>query len=213
VRAERFRPPVTLSGRYVDLVPLDRSHAAELALAARDPEVVRYLVLPMQGTREDAESVISVLLGRQRASTDLPFATRLRSSGAVVGMTRFLHIDPEDESIEIGGTFLDPTYWRTPLNTDAKLTMLRHAFDSGGVHRVTLQTDLRNERSQRAIARLGAVREGVHREDRRLPDGYFRSSVVFSILASEWPAVRDRLERALAPPWTPPPSPVRRSER
>ena len=202
--AARFRPPLTLTGRYVELVPLERRHAPELLRAAHDPEVQRYLIQPLGTSLAETERVVDQLLRQQAEGTDLPFATRLRSSGEVVGMTRFLRIDPKDDHVDIGGTFLDIRYWRTPVNTDAKLSMLRHAFDVARVHRVSLQTDLRNERSQRAIVRLGAVREGLLREDRVLPDGAsYRSSVIFGILASEWPAVRARLEDALQSPWEP----------
>ncbi|HYA11004.1 MAG TPA: GNAT family protein [Thermoplasmata archaeon] len=198
---ERFRPPLTLRGRHVELVPLERSHAPGLLHAARDPAVSQFLVYPVGPSLAEVERLVTALLERQAAGTDLAFATRLREDGTVVGMTRFLHIDAENDSVEIGGTFLDSAYWRTPLNTDAKLTMLRYAFEPAAVHRVWLQTDLRNARSQAAIARLGASREGVHREDRRLPNGYYRSSVVYSVLASEWPAVAARLEGALQRPW------------
>lgn len=200
---ERFRPPVTLTGVHVDLVPLERSHTAALLHAARDPEVQRFLLHPLGGSRSSVEAVLDQILREQAAGTDLAFTTRLRSTGEIVGMTRFLRIDPPNDSVEIGGTFLDSRYWRTPLNTDSKLAMLRYAFEVASVHRVALQTDLRNERSQAAIARLGAVREGVRREDRRLPNGTFRSSVLFSLLESEWPAARDRLELALRREWSP----------
>jgi N-acetyltransferase len=207
VRIERFRPPLELRGRYVDLVPLDRSHAPALLSAVRDPEVQRYLARPVGTTLAEVEATVDFLLGHQSAGTDVPFATRLRSTGTVVGMTRFLRLDPENDSVDIGGTYLDSGYWRSPLNTDAKLTMLRHAFDEAGVHRVSLQTDSRNVRSQEAIARLGAVREGVLREDRHLPNGYYRSSVIFSVLAPEWPEVRRRLEEKLARSWDGAPAP------
>jgi N-acetyltransferase len=202
VRSERFRPPVTLAGRYVELVPLDRAHAPALQQAARDPEVSRFLIHQVGPSVEAVAALLGMVLQRQSSGTDLAFTTRLRTTGAVVGMTRFLHIDPENDSVEIGGTFLDSAFWRTPLNTDAKLAMLRYAFDEGGAHRVWLQTDVRNERSQAAITRLGAVREGVLREDRRVPSGRYRTSIIFSILASEWPDVRRRLEASLERPWT-----------
>ena len=203
MRAEPWRPPLTLGGTYVELLPLEASHAAAIAAAGRDPEVLRYLALPPGPTVGGAEAAIAILLERQRQGTDVPFVTRLRSTGEVIGMTRYLHLDLENDSVEIGGTFVTRALWRTPVNTDAKLAMLRHAFEVGGAHRVVLQTDLRNARSQAAIARLGAVREGEHREDRHLPDGYRRTSVIFSILAPEWPAVRDRLRASLARPWNP----------
>ena len=202
MRSEAFRPPLTLTGRYVELVPLERSHAPALLEAARDPEVSRYLVRPVGPTLADVERLVGWILEHQADGTALAFTTVLRATGAVVGMTRFLDVNPEDDSVQIGGTFLERAYWRTPLNTDAKLEMLRYAFETGRAHRVWLQTDVRNERSQAAIARLGALREGVHREDRRFPNGTYRSSVVFSILAGEWPRVRERLSAARERPWT-----------
>lgn len=202
---ERWRPPFTLGGRYVELVPMERAHVAAIAEAARDPEVIRFLAQPPGPTVADAEALVATLLERQRQGTDVPFTTRLRATGEVVGMTRYLHLDLDNDAVEIGGTFVRRDLWRSPVNTDAKLAMLRHAFEVGGAHRVVLQTDLRNLRSQSAIARLGAVREGEHREDRRLPDGYRRTSVVFSILEPEWPAVRERLSAALDRPWSPGP--------
>jgi RimJ/RimL family protein N-acetyltransferase len=203
MRPEPWRPPFTLTGRYVELAPLEASHAAAIA-GAGDPEAIRYLGLPPGPSVEQAAATVATLLERQRQGSDVPFTTRLRSTGAVVGMTRFLHLDLENDAVEIGGTLVARSLWRTPVNTDAKLAMLRHAFEVAGAHRVVLQTDLRNTRSQAAIARLGAVREGEHREDRHLPDGYRRTSVVYAILAGEWPTVRRRLDEALARPWEPP---------
>jgi RimJ/RimL family protein N-acetyltransferase len=208
VRAAAFRPPVTLVGRYLELVPLETSHAAALLHAARDPEVSRFLVAPIGPGLGDVQSLIALLLRHQEEGHELAFVTRLRRERTVVGASRFIHLDVENGSVEIGGTFLDSEYWRSPLNTDAKLAMLRHAFEVGGAHRVWLQTDVRNVRSQAAIARLGAVREGVHREDRLLSSGSYRSSVVFSILSSEWPTVRSDLEAKLGRPWSPPPAAV-----
>lgn len=204
MRSESFRPPLTLEGRYVRLVPLDPAHAPALRVAANDPEIRRYLLDGPGTTREDLDAVIALLLGRQKLGTDLPFTTVRASDGVPVGMSRFLHIDRPNDAVEIGGTWLDSRYWRTPFNTESKYLLLRHAFDREGVHRVCLQSDVRNVGSRRAILRLGAVEEAVLREDRLLPDGGYRSSVFFSILQSEWPAVRGRLEEALLRPWSPP---------
>jgi N-acetyltransferase len=204
MREESLRAPLTLTGRYVELVPLERSHVAQLWRLASRHEVTQYLRTGPVVSPEDLDRVVQDLLAAQANGTDLPFTTRLLPSHRPIGMTRFLRIDRINEGVEIGGTWLDPALWRTPVNTEAKLLMLRHAFEVERAHRVQLQTDARNERSQRAIARLGAQREGVLREDVVLPDGYRRSSVYFSILATEWPAVRDRLEALLAAPWTPP---------
>jgi N-acetyltransferase len=204
MRDESFRTPVTLTGRYVELVPLAPAHVAELWRSAARPEVTRYLRAGPVALPDDLGRIVAEQLEAQRAGTDLPFATRLVRTHRAIGMTRFLRIDRANEGVEIGGTWLDPGFWRTPVNTEAKLLMLGHAFEVEHAHRVQLQTDLRNERSQRAIARLGAQREGVLREDVVMPDGYRRSSVYFSILAAEWPAVRARLEAMLARAWSPP---------
>jgi RimJ/RimL family protein N-acetyltransferase len=194
VRAESFRPPVALEGRHVALLPLERSHREALQRAVGDPEVGRYLATPPGTTLEEMDRLLDLLLERQAAGTDLAFTiVRARDRGPI-GMTRFLHIDRENESVEIGGTWLERPAWRTPANTEAKLLLFRHAFEVEGAFRVSLQTDLRNERSRRAIARLGATLEGVSRGDRLTPTGYRRSSVVYSVLADEWPRVRARLE-------------------
>jgi RimJ/RimL family protein N-acetyltransferase len=199
MRPESFRTPVTLTGQHVELVPLDPSHSAELYGAARHPEVTQYLRSGPVESMADMDALISILLAAQATGTDLPFTTRLLPSHRAIGMTRFLRIDRPYQWVEIGGTWLDPAHWRTAVNTETKLLMLRYAFEQEGAHRVQLQTDSRNVRSQTAIARLGAVREGTLREDVLLAGGYYRSSVYFSILAPEWPAVRSRLEAMLAP--------------
>lgn len=208
MRSESFRPPVTLLGRYVALVPLERAHAPALLAASQAPEVGQYLFRPPARTVQGLLDQIDELLKFQAEGKDLPFCQVLRSTGAPIGMTRYMQIDRANASVEIGGTWLDRRFWRTPLNGDAKLLLFRHAFETEGAHRVWLQTDLRNERSQRAIARLGATREGVLREDRRLPNGRYRSSVVYGVVEDEWPAVRARLERQLARPWDPPGEPT-----
>lgn len=199
MRPESFRAPITLEGTYVRLVPLDRSHAAALTPIWANPEVNQYLIgllPPSAGT--DVRRMIDLLLERQEAGTDLPFATLRAADGRPIGMTRYLHIDRPNDAVEIGGTWLAPEYWRTPFNTEAKLRLLRHAFEHEGVHRVCLQTDLRNERSQRAILRLGAVQEALLRDDRRLATGGYRSSTFFSILRSDWSGVERALEAKLA---------------
>jgi N-acetyltransferase len=208
VRESAFRPPVTLRGVRVTLAPLGPEHRDALAAAARDPEIGRFLVEPPGPDPPVVGGLIEKLLARQAAGTDLPFVVLETNSGRPVGGTRYLNIDRPNDVVEIGGTWYERALWRTPVNTECKLLLLRHAFETEGAHRVQLQTDLRNERSQRAIARLGAVREGVLREHRRLADGYRRSSVVYGIVASEWPAVRRRLEGFLARPWPPAPSPT-----
>ena len=157
------------------------------------------------GTLEEMRSLIAYRLEQQKAGTDLPFTTVLRATDRPVGMTGFLHVDRINQSVEVGGTWLDSTLWRTPLNTESKYLLFRYAFETGRVHRVTLQTDATNERAQRAIARLGVVREAMFRDDKLRADGSYRSSVYYGVLVSEWPRVRDGLETMLAREWKTPP--------
>jgi RimJ/RimL family protein N-acetyltransferase len=209
---ESFRTPVTLTGQWVRLVPLVAEHATALQAAARDPEVRRYLLHSPGESLEEMRSLIALRLERQKLGVELPFATILTADDRPIGMTAYLHIDRTNRSVEVGGTWLDSAFWRTPVNTESKYLLFRHAFETQKVHRVSLQTDILNERSQRAIERLGAVREAVFREDKIRPDGSFRTSVVYGILASEWPRVRVGLEAALARDWRAPgrPGPVSR---
>jgi RimJ/RimL family protein N-acetyltransferase len=201
MRPDQFRTPLTLSGPHVELVPLQKEHREGLRRAAGDPQIRQYLRNGPGSSLEDMDVLIEMLLAAQAAGTDLPFTTRLLPDHRVVGMTRYLRVDRENRWVEVGGTWLDSSYWRTPVNSETKLLMLGHAFEDEGVHRVQLQTDLRNERSQRAIERIGAMREGVLREDVLLSDGYLRSSVYYSVLRSEWPETKARLESYLARPW------------
>ncbi|MCI4340604.1 MAG: GNAT family N-acetyltransferase, partial [Thermoplasmata archaeon] len=152
------------------------------------------------------DGLVAELLEREAAGTDLCFTVVDRTVG-VVGMTRLLEIDRLHRRVEIGGTWYSRSAQRTPINTECKRLLLSYAFDDEGANRVQFKTDLRNERSQKAIERAGARREGVLRDHMVMPDGYLRSSVIYSIVASEWPGVRSRLDALLARPW-PAPTPV-----
>jgi RimJ/RimL family protein N-acetyltransferase len=193
----RAPQPVTLSGRFVRLEPLGEEHRADLeAAVAEDPEGVRLGAGLFVQDGWDAwydEAARGVADGRYVA-----WATIALDSGRAVGSTRFGDIDVASERVEIGWTLLAPSRWRTAVNSEAKLLQLRYAFDELGAGRVGLKTDARNLRSQAAIERLGGVREGVLRRHMRLPDGFIRDSVYYSIVRNEWPAVRDRLEERLA---------------
>ena len=204
MRDDSLRRPVTLRGKWVQLVPLDASQADALYEAGRDPEVGRYVLEGPGPERASMDRLIERLLRRQEEGTDLPFATVRVADGRPIGMTRYLHIDRPNEQVEVGGTWLDRRCWRTPYNTEAKFLLFRHAFEVEGVHRVYLKTDLRNERSQRAIERIGALREAVLREHLLLTSGEYRSSVFYSILAAEWPRVKPGLEQKLSRPWSAP---------
>jgi RimJ/RimL family protein N-acetyltransferase len=193
-----FHPPLKLEGKYIRLVPLEPSHAEPLARAGKNPDIWKWISFGYLGTTES----IALLLSRQEEGTDLPFTVLLRPDDRPVGMTRYMAIDRPNRNVEVGGTWYARELWRTPVNTEAKLLMLRHAFDTEGCVRVQLKTDIHNLRSQRAIERLGAQREGVLRQHMVRSDGTLRDSVMYSILrATEWPEVRQRLEVALQRPW------------
>lgn len=198
-----FRPPVTLTGRYLDLVPLELGHSAALARVADDPEIWRYWRTVGPNDERTMDASIRSLLAHQAAGTDLAFTVVRHDDATPVGMTRFLDIQRENDSAEVGGTWFARAFWRTPFNTESKRLMLGYAFDIERCHRVQIKTDVRNLRSQRAIERIGATREGVLREHFLNHDGARRSSVYYSVLSSEWPAVRARLDAALARPWMP----------
>jgi N-acetyltransferase len=189
--------PVTLLGQTIRLEPLGLAHVPALAEAGRDQAIWRYMPYAFDGTESFMRRWVEDQLERQSRGTDLPFAVVLQASGPAIGATRYLDIRPHDRAVEIGGTWFAPAHQRTAANTEAKYLLFRHAFETLGCLRVQLKTDLRNERSQRAIERLGAVREGVLRDHMLMPDGYRRSSVYYSVLEAEWPAVKARLEGML----------------
>lgn len=191
--------PLRLGGKHVELIPMQVSHTDGLYEAGRSPEIWTYMRLPV-ASREDMTRFVTLALHEQEAGREIPFVIRERASGKIVGSTRFLDIRPADRGVEIGWTWMSPAVWRTPLNTECKYLLLRHCFETLGLIRVQLKTDARNVRAQRAIERLGAVREGVLRHQFIMPDGYLRDSVYYSILAEEWPGVRARLEGLLRGP-------------
>jgi RimJ/RimL family protein N-acetyltransferase len=197
-----FHPPLTLRGRYLELTSLHRSDAPGLAEAGQDPEVWKLLRIGPghPPSLPEMETFIDQLLALQAKGEVMPMTMRFLPRGTPVGIIRFLDIDREDRKVEVG-TWIDSRYWRTPLNTEAKLLMLRYAFEEEGVHRLQFKTDDRNTRSKVAIERLGAVYEGALREAHRVQGDYFRTSLYYSILSPEWPAVRARLEERLERPW------------
>jgi RimJ/RimL family protein N-acetyltransferase len=190
--------PVTLEGAHVRLEPLTMAHAERLHAASRDPDLFRYLTRPHPKTLEETRAWMAEALAAAQAGTVLPLVTIHRASGAVAGSTQYLDIARKHRGLEIGATWIAPAYQRTAVNTEAKYLMLRHAFERLGAIRVWLKTDSRNLRSQQAIARLGALREGTLRHHMLLHDGYVRDTVFYSIIPAEWPAVMERLEAALA---------------
>ncbi|MFZ6029786.1 MAG: GNAT family N-acetyltransferase [Chloroflexota bacterium] len=185
--------PVTLCGRVVRLEPLAERHVPDLTAAGSDESVWRYMVYGNIDSEEKMLALVRRLLESQRQGTDLPFAVIHQASGRAIGSTRYMEIRAKHRGLEIGGTWYAPAHQRTAANTECKLLLLAHAFEALGCIRVQIKTDVRNERSQRAIERLGAVREGVLRNHVILPDGVVRHTVYYSILDSEWPGVKARL--------------------
>ncbi|MFD0022918.1 GNAT family N-acetyltransferase [Streptomyces sp. NPDC058382] len=186
--------PVTLTGGHVRLEPLAPGHLDDLfAAGGDDDEVWRWLGVPTPRTRQELGEKLTELLTAVRQGVYVPFAVVHRASGRAIGWTTYLDIDVTHERLEIGSTWYGRAYWRSAVNTETKLLLLTHAFEELGMGRVQLKTDHLNERSQAAIARLGARREGVLRRHRRRPDGSWRDTVYFSLLADEWPEVKARL--------------------
>jgi RimJ/RimL family protein N-acetyltransferase len=185
--------PVTLTGAHVVLEPAEQRHHADLLAAAQDDLVWAWLPWP----RPDTEADVATYLDAERAVA-LPFAQVDAASGRAVGVTTYRDVDERHRTLEIGGTWIGRPWWRTAINTEAKLLFIGHAFETLGANRVALKTDIRNERSQAAIARLGAVREGVLRHQYVRRDGSLRDTVMFSIVPDEWPAVKARLRARLA---------------
>ena len=196
---------VTLNGRHVTLTPLSMDDVPELVQAASgDRSTFGWSIVP--STIREMEVVVSRLLADRDQRSAVPFATRRSDTFEIIGMTRFLTLrwffDREyPDAAEIGGTFLTAAAQRTAANTEAKLLMMTHAFDVWGVRRLDLKTDERNERSRRAIERIGGHFEGVLRNWQAAQvdgeEGATRNSAMYSILASEWPVVRARLEERL----------------
>ncbi|HEX5941350.1 MAG TPA: GNAT family protein [Anaerolineales bacterium] len=186
--------PVTLTGRYVRLEPMTEEHVTALAEIGVGQPFWDFMLYGNINTVDDMRNWVLDILTRAARGTDLPFVAVHLASGRVAGATRYLNMVPQDRGLEIGGTWYGPEFQRTVVNTECKYLLLRHAFETLGCIRVQLKTDLRNERSQRAIERLGAVKEGVLRNHMILPDGRYRHSVFYSILDTEWLEVKQRLE-------------------
>jgi N-acetyltransferase len=200
--AGRTRPafdprPVTLAGTHVRLEPLHREHAAELLPVALDEEIWRWYLIPPPRDLAAMEDLVANAMAEQVRGEQVAFLTRRVSDGAAIGSTRFLHVDRANKTAEIGWTWLGRDGRRTAANTEAKLLQLRHLFEDLGANRVWLQTDKLNERSQRAMERIGALKEGELRDDRISFDGRIRTSVVYGITRGDWPRVREHLQGLL----------------
>jgi RimJ/RimL family protein N-acetyltransferase len=183
--------PVVLTGKKVKLIPMEFKHIECLYEAGRYPNIWTVTQGRIDSI-EDAREYVSKALEQKNA---LPFVIIDLESQKIVGSTRFYDISVQNRSLEIGSTWLTPAMWGTYVNTECKYLLLKHCFEKLGTIRVQFKTDSRNIRSQRAIERIGAVKEGVLRNHIILPDGYVRDSVYYSIIDREWPEVKLRLEK------------------
>lgn len=185
-----------LEGRRIDLEPYVEDVRLDVQRAL-DCDADAWNVFAVSGQGEHFASWWSRLTAAMAGGSWIAYAARDRSSGRVVGTSSFLNLKPERQTVEIGATFFEPAARSGYVNPESKLLMLEHAF-ACGARRVELLTDLRNVRSQAAIAKLGAVREGVLRRDRITWTGHVRDSVIYSVTDLDWPEVRERLRRRLA---------------
>lgn len=191
--------PVMLEGRSVRLKPLSLDHLPGLCEVGLDEDLWR-VGISRVSTPAEMRAYVETALRAQAEGTALPFATMDVASGRVIGSTRFANASHADRRVEIGWTWLGREWQRTRANTEAKFLMLRHAFETLGCLRVELKTDALNERSRRAIARIGAKEEGTLRKHMVTESGRVRDTVYFSVTDDEWPEVRTRLEEMLARP-------------
>ena len=188
--ASTWDAPV-LEGGNVRLEPLERRHGDGLWEASRDARTWAWLSIAQPATREELDTFVDAALAASDAGTEIPLVT-MRGAG-IVGSTRFLALRPEHRSVEIGWTWLHPSVWGTGVNVEAKLLMLRHAFETWGCRRVELKTDALNARSRGAMEAMGATFEGVHRHHMLVRDGENRDSAWYSVTDDDWPVVRDGL--------------------
>ncbi|HZR27386.1 MAG TPA: GNAT family protein [Terriglobales bacterium] len=190
--------PVTLAGRVVRLEPLRPEHAEAMWEVAKDSmeDIFRWIPYPMR-TLDDFSRLIHSVLEEQKRGQSLPFTTIEQRSGKIIGSTRFMSMDLANRKVEIGSTWIAPAWQRTAVNTEAKYLMLCHAFENWNCLRVELKTDALNQKSRNAILRVGAKEEGTLRKHMVTSSGRVRDTVYFSILDTEWPEVKLRLQERL----------------
>ena len=190
--------PLTLEGSVVRLEPLGSEHAEMFWEVSKDAldEIFQWIPYRMK-TREDFQRLVEKAFDEQERGESIVFATVERKSGQAIGSTRFMNIDRANRRVEIGSTWIAPAWQRTAVNTEAKYLMLRHAFEVWNCFRVELKTDALNLKSRNAILRIGAKEEGTLRRHVLTWTGRVRDSVYFSILDSEWPEVKAKLEARL----------------
>lgn len=184
-----------LEGESVRLVPISLDHLDGLWKAAKPDEIWTYMATTVR-SKEEMEQMIASAIQKREVGTDYTFVV-INLENRIIGSTRYLDISQEHKSLEIGSTWYHPDVWRTRVNTECKYLLLRHAFETWNLSRVQIKTDSRNLRSQNAIERIGAVKEGTLRKDRKISGGYVRDTVFYSILQEEWDTVKKELEKNL----------------
>jgi RimJ/RimL family protein N-acetyltransferase len=189
--------PVTLEGKHVRLEPVRLDHVAALWRIGAYEEIWRYMPYSVR-SEDDMRIFIEAEFRKQQAGFAFRYATIVKPSQQLVGSTSYLNIDRQHRRLEIGGTWITPSWQRSAVNTEAKFLQLSHAFETLGCIRVEFKTDSLNVKSRQALARIGAVEEGTFRNHMVMPDGRLRHSVYFSIVDSEWPSVKAHLERLMS---------------
>ncbi|HET7145310.1 MAG TPA: GNAT family protein [Anaerolineales bacterium] len=190
---KRWIEPVTLSGSIVVLEPLSLEHLKGVISAMKDGELWKLWFTSIPSP-ETAEAYIETALGMRENAGAMPFVVRERVSNAIIGCTRYFNVDEVNQRLEIGHTWYSESYQRTAVNTEAKYLLLSHAFEKLEAIAVEFRTHWHNHKSRAAIARLGAKQDGVLRNHQRSADGIYRDTVVFSIINSEWSAVKQSLK-------------------
>lgn len=185
-----------LTGSSIALVPLEESHREELRKALHHPEIWEYTWRKIS-SEKDLDEIISLALEQKKQGTHIPFTILEKVSGKVIGTTRIGDIDVTNRNAEIGWTWLSPAYWRTRINTECKYLLLQYCFEHAEAIRVQFSVSGRNERSQKALERIGAKKEGVFRKHRIKSDGSVHDNVFYSILDTEWSEVREKLKHLL----------------
>ena len=189
--------PITLRGTHIRLEPMRPGHAAALLEAGREPEIWEWMpARPV--TPQAMDAWLARASQAEGQGREYPFVVNRMTDGRVIGSTRYLEVQEDDRTLEIGWTWYTPDAWGGVVNPEAKYLLMRHAFEDWRAIRVALKTDVKNVHSQAAIKKLGARFEGTLRNQRIRPDGSYRDTAIFSIIESEWPGVKARLEQRLA---------------
>ncbi|MED1793179.1 GNAT family N-acetyltransferase [Brevibacillus nitrificans] len=185
-----------LTGSSIVLTPMEESHRDELRKALHHPEIWEYTWRKIS-SEKDLDEIISLALEQKKQGTHIPFTILEKESGKVIGTTRLGDIDVTNRNLEIGWTWLTPAHWRTRVNTECKYLLLQYCFEQAKAIRVQFSVSGHNERSQKALERIGAKKEGVFRKHRIKADGSVHDNVFYSILDTEWSEVREKLKHLL----------------